>query len=512
MKGPLRALIVEDEQDDCDLLVRELRNQGYELDYIRVDTAEAMEAALDTRSWDIVFSDWGMPRFSAIGALTVLQKKAIDLPFIIVSGTIGEETAVEALRSGAHDFLLKRQLVRLVPAVERELREAKFRRERHKMQEQLMISDRMASVGILAAGVAHEINNPLAAVLANLDMAVRDLIEVSADLPETPALRDLRDELRDARDATDRIRNIVRDLKLFSRSDDEVRTSVDIPRVLESTLRMACNEIRHRAKLVKNLQPVPRVEANESRLGQVFLNLVINAAQAIPEGRADTNQIRVATSIGAGGRVVVEIGDTGSGMSPDVLKRLFTPFFTTKSIGVGTGLGLSICYRIVNEVGGEITVESSVGVGSTFRVHLPPATRVIEGQRDVRPSAAPPIRRGRILLIDDEPLITSTVRRALGHEHEVTAFHRAHDALASIVGGERFDTILCDLMMPEMTGMDLYAELKHVAPDQSEKMIFLTGGAFTSRARTFLDEVPNLRLEKPFDARMLRALVNERVK
>jgi CheY-like chemotaxis protein len=198
-------------------------------------------------------------------------------------------------------------------------------------------------------------------------------------------------------------------------------------------------------------------------------------------------------------------------MPADVLKRLFTPFFTTKPVGVGTGLGLSICHRIVTAIGGEIAVESTVGRGSTFRVTLPPA----ELRREVSvplPKGLAAARRARILVIDDEPAVVKAVSRILGSEHDVVTTHRAQDALALIVGGDRFDVILCDLMMPEMTGMEFHGELVRASPEQADKIVFVTGGAFTSRARSFLDQVKNRRFEKPFDAAQLRAIVRERLR
>ena len=502
-------LAAEDSPDDFDLIMRELKSAGFQLVTARVDNASAMARELESRTWDVVLSDWHMPGFGAAEAADVLRGKGVDVPFIIVSGTIGEDTAVEAMKCGAHDFLVKDKLARLVPAIEREMKEARNRRDRRKMHDQLLISERMASVGLLAAGVAHEINNPLAAVLANLDLAFQDVKQLSGADPE--ANRELLDELAEARDAATRIRDIVRDLKLFSRSEEEKRSAVEVDRVLDSSLRMAWNEIRHRAKLVKEYTPVPPVEANESRLGQVFLNLIVNAAHAIPEGRASANTIRVATHLGPGGKVVVEVGDTGTGMTPDVLKRLFTPFFTTKPVGVGTGLGLSICHRIVTALGGDISVESTVGKGTTFRVTLPPAQLRRETTEPV-PTVEPATKRGRVLVIDDEPAVCKAASRILGSIHEVVTANRAQDALERIRKGERFDVILCDLMMPEMTGMELHAELVDAVPEQAEKVVFLTGGAFTARARTFLDGVTNLRFEKPFDATSLRTIVQERLR
>jgi PAS domain S-box-containing protein len=380
-------------------------------------------------------------------------------------------------------------------------------------QGQLMVSDRMASVGMLAAGVAHEINNPLAAVLANLDCAYRDATELAAELAPIRPLNDLPETLRDGRDAAERVRQIVKDLKIFSRAEEDTRGPVDIRRVLESTFRMAWNEIRHRARLVKHYGPVPLVDGNESRLGQVFLNLVVNAAQAIPEGRADRNEIQVVTSTDARGRAVVEIRDTGPGMPPETLRRLFTPFFTTKAPGVGTGLGLAICQRIVTAIGGEITVESQMGAsaGTVFRVSLLPASATAQETVAV-PLASASARRGRVLLIDDDPMIGSAVRRILRSEHDVTILTSAQEGFEAITRGDSYDVIFCDMMMPVMTGMEFYDKLLASQREQAERIVFLTGGAFTVRAREFLDRIPNTRIEKPFDARNLRSLVNDRVR
>jgi CheY-like chemotaxis protein len=312
--------------------------------------------------------------------------------------------------------------------------------------------------------------------------------------------------LEDARDAAQQVRFIVRDLKIFSRSpSEEPRGAVDVKSIMESSLRMAWNEIRHRARLIKHYGAVPGVQANEARLGQVFLNLVVNAAQAIPQGRAEHNEIRVVTRV-EGERVLVEVSDTGEGIAPDVIGRVFDAFFTTKPVGVGTGLGLAICHRIVTDLGGALTVESEVGTGTTFRVSLPIA--VPEAPEEAAPAVlAATVRRGRILVVDDEQLVVNGVKRILARVHDVVALVAAKDALALIAGGETFDLILCDLMMPDMTGMELHRELARIAPDQADRMIFMTGGAFTGEARQFLSETPKEHLEKPFDPSNLRAIV-----
>ncbi|HWZ93272.1 MAG TPA: ATP-binding protein, partial [Polyangiaceae bacterium] len=304
-----------------------------------------------------------------------------------------------------------------------------------------------------------------------------------------------------------RMRFIVRDLKMFSRSPtEEARTSVSVQAVMESSLRMAWNELRHRARLVKQYEPVPNVEVNEARLGQLFLNLLVNASQSLDEGRAEQNEIRVRTRLD-GARVIVEVSDTGAGIPPEIIGRIFDAFFTTKEVGVGTGLGLAICQRIVTDMSGELTVESEVGKGTTFRVTLPVAREPMAARAVAVEPAQVAGRRGRILVVDDERPVAETIRRVLCKEHDVAILVAAKEALALCAQGQRFDLILCDLMMPDMTGMDLHRELSLVAPEQAKRMIFLTGGAFTANARQFLADTANEHIEKPYAPANLRTLV-----
>ncbi len=373
--------------------------------------------------------------------------------------------------------------------------------DKKRLEAQLVLADRMASVGTLAAGVAHEINNPLAFILANLEFG---LGEIRASGGDGEVLR----ALEEARDGGLRVREIVRDLKAFSRADAGERETVDLRRVLQSALGLAQNEIRHRARLEVDVGDVPLVTGSEHRLGQVFLNLIINAAQAIAEGRAGENVVRAVTATSLDGRAVVEISDTGSGIAPEVLPRIFDPFFTTKPVGVGTGLGLSICHGIVSGLGGEIQVDSRLGRGSTFRVLLPPARPAKQAERPPETPAAVRAPRGRILVVDDEALVGRAVKRILVPQHDVVTHTSASAALQDLAAGSAgFDLVLCDLMMPDMTGMELHAKLSEIAPALAERIVFLTGGAFTSGAREFLARVPNARIEKPFEPDALRALV-----
>jgi CheY-like chemotaxis protein len=331
------------------------------------------------------------------------------------------------------------------------------------------------------------------------------LLEQLAGRPEARELRDVVDETLGG---CERVRVIVRNMKSFTRSDEEQRTAIDVRKALESSISISLNHIRHKAELVREFESVPDVEANAARLGQVFVNLLVNAAQAIPEGAVERNRIRVRTRLVASGRVAIEIQDTGKGIAPEAMAHLFEPFFTTKDVGEGTGLGLWVCRDIVSSLGGEIEVESEPGKGTTFRVLLPTAAGVPE--KAAPAPAALASRTARVLVVDDDPLVGSSLRRTLQPEHEVIVLTRAVEAKERIERGERFDVIFCDVMMPEMSGEQLFRAVSGSNPAVAEKFLFLTGGAFTPEANAFVAEVKSRCLEKPFEPARIRALVAER--
>ncbi|GAC1343826.1 MAG: hypothetical protein NVSMB23_18060 [Myxococcales bacterium] len=389
--------------------------------------------------------------------------------------------------------------------------------ERRALEARLALADRLASVGTLAAGVAHEINNPLAYVIANLDFVADQL--ASPDGPGAPGIDRgaLAEALREASEGAQRMRGIVRDLQSLSRPEGGDPQPVAVNEVLDGVLNMAKVEIRHRARLSLDLRDVPQVEAPDGSLHQVFLNLIMNAAQAIPEGAADKNQIRVSSRAELGG-VAVEVADTGRGIAPGNLDRIFDPFFTTK-VALGMGLGLSVCHGIVASLSGQITVVSTEGSGTTFRVWLPAAKPAKAAEASPAPPQQPPQaalaagpRRARVLVVDDDARITSVLSRVLGDAHDVVALNNAGDALLRLAAGERYDAIFCDLMMPEMTGMDLFEELRGYGLGLEHDLVFITGGAFTDRAQEFLARVGNVRLEKPFDLGRVRQLVADRMR
>jgi PAS domain S-box-containing protein len=392
----------------------------------------------------------------------------------------------------------------------------------------LLAADRMASVGILASGVAHEIKNPLAALAANVELACGELehldrLNTGANVEHTQVLSRLHAELNDARESSARIRDVVQDLGVLSRSDAEATHPVDLHMVLENALRVTANLTRHSATVVRKLGSIPPVLGDETRLGQLFRNLIMNAVASIPAGNADKNEIRITTSAVPGGdepargpRVVIEVIDTGRGMEESVARRLFTPFFTTKPVGAGIGLELAICHRIATALGGTISARSSKDGGSVFRVELPAADGVAMAQPapSSQPSAAPPqraLRRGRVLLIDDDRLVLNTLSRVFEREHDAVATLSASEALTIVAEQGPFDVILCDLMMPNTSGMSFYEKLAKTSPRSAEKVVFMTGGAFNPDAQNFLAHVKNAHVAKPFDLDAVRALVRSRI-
>jgi len=316
--------------------------------------------------------------------------------------------------------------------------------------------------------------------------------------------------LEEARQGTERVSTIVRELRSFSRADGDSRHPVDLARVVQSAIRMVGNEIRYRARVVTSFDTVRPVWGNEARLEQVMVNLLLNAAQAMPEARSEENEIRVELRPDGERHAVLEVHDNGAGIAPDVLPRIFDPFFTTKPVGLGTGLGLSICHGIVTSFGGQIHAYSEPDRGTTFRVVLPTSETVAEDAPPStnRPTSSQTSKRARVLVIDDELPIANTLCDLLAPEHQVVAATSARDGLAQLDAAE-FDVVFCDLMMPGMSGIELYERVRTERPGVEERIVFMTGGAFTARAAEFLASVDNLRVEKPFSLGLIESIVRD---
>jgi PAS domain S-box-containing protein len=381
--------------------------------------------------------------------------------------------------------------------IEDELRQA---------EETMRVSDRLTTVGTLAAGIMHEINNPLSYVMGNLEFAIEHLGELASG-PSGDGPDELLSALREANHGAVRMSRIVRDLRTFSRRDEDSVSVVSVNDVLDSSVNIAMNEIRRRARIERDLADEVMVMANESRLGQVFLNILINAAQAIEPGDSQNQRITVCTARQGGG-VVVEIRDTGTGMTPELMQRIFDPFFTTKPIGVGTGLGLSICRNIVESMGGRIEVGSVLGEGSTFRIWLPatehrPARRV----ETARPAVGD--RSGRVLIVDDDAHAARALWRYLSH-HEGVVETDGRRALERFLD-EPFDAVFCEIRMPDFGGVEFYESVAAQRPALLARIILVCSGPLEQAIEDRVIAEGIASTTKPYDADEVRRLVVERL-
>jgi signal transduction histidine kinase len=369
MSQALRVLLVEDSEDDAALVVRALQRAGHDVTVRRVETAAAMQEAL-AEPWDVVLADYSLPSFDAPSALRILRDSGRDVPFIIVSGAVGEEAAVAAMRAGAHDYVMKENLARLAPAIQRELGDAENRRararaesERRALEDAARRAEKLAALGTLAAGLAHELNNPIGIISSRIELML--LEAESTGLPQ-----EVRDDLGVLHRQAQRVARITQGLLSFARQPAGERTTVDLNHIVRETLLLAEKQIiRSGIGVATTLAPdLPEIVGDPGALQQVVLNLVTNAWEAVSPG----GRITIETGVCPGdGRVGLIVEDTGRGIAPELLSRIFDPFFTTKDSG--TGLGLAITDGIVREHGGTIDVESWRGKGTRFVVAFPPA-------------------------------------------------------------------------------------------------------------------------------------------
>ncbi|MCA9648259.1 MAG: response regulator [Myxococcales bacterium] len=372
--------------------------------------------------------------------------------------------------------------------------DAERRRLQSQQAQQLQRTEQLAMVGQLAVGVAHEVNNPLAYITTNIDYAIAELSE-----DDRARWQPVLDALHDAADGSRRIAEVVAQLSAHGRQEDDLPRSVLLRTSLEAALRIAHNQLRHRSKVVRRFEADPVVLADTGRLTQVFLNVLINAAQAIPSGHRNDHEIRV-RMWSEGDAALVEVTDTGRGIPPEVLARVVEPFFTTKDVGRGTGLGLSISNAIVQGYGGRITIDSTPGLGTRVRIQLPLSER--ELLPPSRPSNEIPLpRTRRILLIDDDDPVRQGLARAL--PGQVVAAAHVPQALAEIERDPSFDAIICDVMMPDESGIDFYRKLERSHPELLPRLLFLTGGVFEAQSQEFIRDHDVAVLRKPVRRREL---------
>src|SRR6266571_3896225 len=488
MTQPLRVLILEDSENDAELLLLELRRQDYEPVHHRVDTAQGMNEALDREPWSLVISDYSMPHFTAMHALEILKRRNLDLPCIIVSGTIGEETATFAMKSGAHDFLTKGKLTRLGAAVERELRDAEERKEHkkaqealHRSEEQLRQSQKVEAIGRLAGGIAHDFNNLLTIINGYTELL----------LARIPGEDRMSKDINEIRKAGQRAASLTRQLLAFSRKQILEPKVLDLNTIVVDMEKMLRRVIGEDVKLT--IAPAPdlhRTRADPGQIEQVIMNLAVNARDAMPQGgqltletlNVDLDEAYAGRHIGVrpGAYVMLAVSDTGCGMDRESMAHIFEPFYTTKGPGKGTGLGLSTVYGIVKQSGGNVWAYSEPGHGTTFKIYLPQAEGVVD--RLTRDGRRPEIPRGSetILLVEDQKELRDLVRQMLEmNGYSVVAASEGLEALEICKQHTgAIHLMLSDVVMPQMGGRELAQRLATLPPDM--KVLYMSG--YTSNA------------------------------
>ena len=498
---PLYVLIVDESADDADLVKRALQRLGRVITLERVETASGMRAALERRAWDVVISDWAASAFSALAVLALLDEMRIDLPVVIVAGTIGDEAGGDAMLAGARDYVLKDKLDRLAPIVEREIRRERenrrARREADLLTEKLQQSQKMEAIGRLAGGVAHDFNNLLSVILTYSETLIEDLKEGDP----------MRDDLEQVRRAGDRAADLTRQLLTFSRQQVIEPKVIDLNGVLSGVEKMLLRIVGDDVELT--LLPgasIGCVRADPGSIERVIMNLVVNARDAMPAGGKltveTTNVVLDARyaeghfAVKPGSYVMLSVSDTGIGMEKATMDRIYDPFFTTKEKGKGIGLGLSTVFGIVQQSGGSVWVSSEVGVGTTFKVYLPQVDAAAEPSRA---QASPSTLRGSetILLAEDEDQVRVAIRGILRrHGYTVLEARNAGEALLLC---ERhpgtIDLLLTDVVMPKMSGPELAKRLAQTRP--SMKVLCMSGCTDDAAVRHGVVEPAFAFLQKP---------------
>ena len=499
----LRCLVAAGDPAVVQAASDHLRAGGHELE--EATDVRGLLAACTGERFDLVVIG-ALPDASLVDACARYraQPGTLSTYVLVARRAESEQDVVELLSAGASDVLdgepAGPSLAVRIALAERRIRDRRSPDEVRHAEGRLIAADRMASMGVLAAGVAHELNNPLSYLtmsLEHLSSEIGPILRAAAPERET----ELSESLHAAIVGCERMRVILSDLQTFARSARWDRVGpVDVRDVLDASIAVAYNEIRHRARLVRAYAEVDPVSASQARLGQVFLNLLTNAVHAIPVGATEDNEIRVTVQRASRDRLVVEISDTGEGIASEHLPHVFEPFFTTKGDTIGTGLGLAICERIVRASGGTIAVTSTPGKGATFRVELPTVRQEPLSTPPRAPSERP--LRGRMLIVDDEPHVAESLRRLLQRalpEAEIVLAAGGDRALELIGSDDGWDAILCDVMMPHISGIELHDRLAEERPELAARMVFMTGGAFTERARNFVHENEHRMVSKPFE-------------
>ena len=426
-------------------------------------------------------------------------------------------SATRTDRSGQTRYLLTFSPMRRRQAYEQELVDARdaaetsARLEREATAQvreahaQLALNERLASLGTLAHGIAHEINNPLTYVDGNLCL-IAEILRRDAPIDRAEML----ELATEALEGAERIREITKQMGQLARADELPRVRLDPRALLPLVSRMTTAQTKARSRVELVLDDVPYVDADAGRLGQVLINLVVNAAQAVAHRARDQNLIRLTTRTTATGDALIEVLDNGPGIPDEIASRVFEPFFTTKPVGEGTGLGLSISRGIVESLGGTLTFDTPASGGTRFVITLPPSTLPADPPLGAQAAQADPgVARRRILIVDDDVAVVRSLARLL-RRFDVTTATSATEALDLVRQGPPFALVLTDLRMPRRDGLWLYRAIVEHDDQMASRIAFVTGGV----SPTLRDEVESLEvpiLLKPLDVPGLLTFCEERI-
>lgn len=515
MKLPLLLLHLEDDPVDAELIVTTLIEGGIPCQSKLVDTRQAFVAALKEGRMDLILADYSIPGFDGMTALTLARQHRPEVPFLFVSATIGEELAIDAMHQGATDYVLKQRLGRLVPSVQRALRELDDRAERKRAEEALRQSEKqfrqsqkMEAVGRLAGGIAHDFNNLLTIIMGYSQVLLTELG------PQHP----LRGKIEETLKAGGKAASLIRQLLTFSSKQSTDPKILSLNTAVTSLENMLRRLIGEDVQFVVKLDPKNgRLRADQTHLEQVLVNLVVNARDAMPKGGTitiETAQVELTRSpvyhiapLQPGSYVQLTVSDTGCGMDLKTQSHIFEPFFTTKGEGKGTGLGLSTVYGIVTQCGGAIDVTSRVGHGTRFDLYFPSVESDILPTTPTQPSGRPQRGTETILLAEDEPSVRTLVRdelRKLGYK-VVEAKNGVEACLLATQQAESFQLLLTDVVMPGMGGRELAQHLSVINPEL--RTLFMSGYMDDVGIMAGQEEGTTSFLQKPFTPEVLASSV-----